>query len=449
MLPETLASKSGALATIKYPVSMNHNTPPTVIQSFAERLRTAGIKPTDTDQERLNKSLLVFATGLFSFGSMIWLTLYWIVGPQMPSTWPFVFELVLIANMLLYVKSGNFDFFRLSQLVLFLFAPFAMQWSIGNFITASGVILWALLAPVGAILFFGVSESIVWFIAWVVMTAVSGFFDVFLVDSVPVNHSVPLRTSIIFFALNFIGVATVIYALLRYSIKEQIKAKAGLVQAHGLLQSEQERSEKLLLNTLPGPIAARLKNSDQTIADGYASASVMFADIVGFTQLASGMTPMQVFSMLNRIFSAFDDLTDHYGLEKIKTIGDAYMVAGGINDGNEDYVAAIADLALSMCELLRREFAVNNHQMEMRIGVRTGPVIAGVVGKKKFIYDLWGDTVNIASRITSEGTPGMIHCDTKTYQLLHERFSFDEPVVLHLKGIGDMQVHRLIGRKLA
>ncbi len=167
------------------------------------------------------------------------------------------------------------------------------------------------------------------------------------------------------------------------SIKEQIKAKESLEQTHGLLQAEQSRSEKLLLNTLPATIAERLKHSDKIIADGYASASVMFADIVGFTQLASGMTPMQVFSMLNHIFSSFDDLTDKFRLEKIKTIGDAYMVAGGINDGNEDYVAAVADLALAMCELLKSEFDINGTHMQMRIGIRTGPVIAGVVGKKK------------------------------------------------------------------
>ena len=414
--------------------------------TFAERLRNAGVTPQDNEQERLNKSLLVFTTGLFCLGSMVWLSLYTVLGPQMPSTWPFAFELVLVANLMLYIGTGNFDFFRVSQLTFFLFAPFAMQWSLGNFITASGVILWALLSPFGAILFFGVRESIVWFVAWVVLTTISGFFDVYLSSGAIGGHLVPITTSIVFFVLNFIGVATVLYTLLRYSVQEQIKTKRALEISHGLLQDEQGRSEKLLLNTLPGPIAERLKHSDQTIADGYASASVMFADIVGFTRVASGMTPMQVFSMLNKIFSAFDDLTEKYGLEKIKTIGDAYMVAGGINDGNEDYVAAMADLALAMTDVLRRDFAVNSMHMEMRMGIRTGPVIAGVVGKRKFIYDLWGDTVNIASRITSEGTPGMIFCDSKTYQLLRDRFVFAEPVALNLKGIGEMHVHRLMNR---
>ncbi len=427
---------------------MKHNTTPSASMSFADRLRNAGIQPTDSEQERLNKSLLVFMTGLYCFGSMIWLTLYWILGPQMPTNWPFTFELILVANLLFYIKTGNFDFFRVSQLSLFLFAPFAMQWAVGNFIAASGIVLWGLLAPVGALLFFGIRESVVWFVAWVILTAVSGFFDIFLADMAPASQ-VPLRTSVIFFALNFIGVASLIYASLLYSIREQHKAKLALVETYAMLQAEQDRSEKLLLNILPGPIAERLKHSDKTIADGFASASVMFADIVNFTQVAAGMTPHQVFAMLNSIFSAFDELTEKYGLEKIKTIGDAYMVAGGINDGTQDYAAAIADLTIAMRDLLHRDFSVNSSRLEMRIGIGTGPVIAGVVGKKKFIYDLWGDTVNIASRITSEGMPGMIQCDTSTYRLLSDRFVFTEAVTLNLKGKGEMQVYRLIGRKPA
>jgi class 3 adenylate cyclase len=277
------------------------------------------------------------------------------------------------------------------------------------------------------------------------MIGMSGMFDYLLADVTPPH--IPLRTSVVFFALNFITVSTIIYLLLRYAIKEKQAIQAKLEEAHRLLQVEQGRSERLLLNILPAPVAARLKNSDHTIADGFADATVMFADIVNFTQVAENMTPNQVFSMLNGIFSAFDDLAERFGLEKIKTIGDAYMVAGGINTENDDYTAAIADLALAMQELLHREFEVNASHLEMRMGIGTGPVVAGVVGKKKFIYDLWGDTVNLASRITSEGVPGMIQCDSATHRRLADRFDFHEPQTIYLKGKGDMTVFRLIGRK--
>lgn len=238
-----------------------------------------------------------------------------------------------------------------------------------------------------------------------------------------------------------------IYLLLRLSTAEKLKAQARFEEAHRELAHEQERSERLLLNILPAPVALRLKDAEHTIADGFADATVMFADIVNFTQVAANMTPSQVFSMLNSIFSAFDDMAEQHGLEKIKTIGDAYMVAGGINSDNDDYSAAIADLALAMQKLLQQDFAVNTSHLEMRMGIGTGPVVAGVVGKKKFIYDLWGDTVNLASRITSEGVPGMIQCDTATYRRLSDRFDFHEPQTIYLKGKGDMTVYRLIGRK--
>lgn len=414
---------------------------------FVDRLRNAGVEPGDSDELRLNKALLVFATGLVSVASTLWLAIYWSLGPQLSATLPFAFQILLAGNLLIYLKTGNFNFFRVGQLGLFLFFPFVAQWSIGNFITASGLILWGLLAPIGAILCFGVRESFAWFFAYVFLIALTGFFDYYLADTVPIGATrIPIRTSVLFFVLNFVAISSMVYLLLRFSMQEKQKIEAKLAEAHRLLQIEQDRSERLLLNILPGPIAERLKNSNQTIADGFADVTVMFADIVNFTQMASGMTPSQVFAMLNRIFSIWDELAEKYGIEKIKTIGDAYMVAGGLNDAREDYSAAIADLALEMRDLLHRDFNINDRHLDVRIGIGTGPVVAGVVGKKKFIYDLWGDTVNLASRITSEGTPGMVQCDVATWRRLKDHFVFDEPQVLYLKGKGNMTVYRLLRR---
>ena len=415
-----------------------------------DRLRTAGIDPNDSEELRLNKSLLMFATGLASVASMLWLVIYWNLGPQFSSTLPFAFQILLAVNLAIYIRWGNFDFFRLSQLTLLLFFPFVVQWSIGNFITASGIAIWGLLAPVGALLFFGVREAFGWFIGYLFLLAMSGFFDYYLADmGMQTKTQIPIKTAVVFFALNFAAVATIIFLLLRFAIVEKQKAQVRLNEAHRLLQIEQERSERLLLNILPGPVAERLKSSSQTIADGFADVTVMFADIVNFTRVAEGMAPTQVFAMLNRIFSTFDELAEKFGLEKIKTIGDAYMVAGGLNKGDMDYSDAIADMALAMRDVLRTDFNVNESHLEVRIGIGTGPVVAGVVGKKKFIYDLWGDTVNIASRITSEGVPGMIQADTVTWRRLKDRFDFHEPQTIYLKGKGETEVHRLIGRKAA
>jgi adenylate cyclase len=415
---------------------------------FLASLRNAGILPDDSTELRLKKSLLMLATGLVCVMSMLWLFIYWQLGRQFSTTVPFIFQLLLAGNLAIYLQTRNFDFFRLTQLALFLFMPFVAQWSIGNFITASGISLWGLLAPVGAILFCGVRESLAWFAAYIFLTALSGFFDYYLADAVVASaKAVSVRTSVFFFVLNFIAVSSIVYLLLRFSTLEKEKAALRLDEAHRLLQLEQDRSEKLLLNILPGPIAARLKHSSQTIADGFADVTVMFADIVNFTRIAEGLTPQQVFSMLNRIFSSFDELAEKHGLEKIKTIGDAYMVAGGLNRSNADYSDAVADMALDMRDLLHRDFNVNQMHLEVRVGIGTGPVVAGVVGKKKFIYDLWGDTVNTASRITSEGAPGMIQVDEVTYRRLQEHYDFHTPQTIYLKGKGNTNTYRLIGRK--
>jgi class 3 adenylate cyclase len=413
----------------------------TLPDNFVARIRRAGILPTDSEEVRLQKSLLIFATGLISFASMFWVFLYWQIGPQISSTIPFIFQLLLIGNLALYIKTLRFEFFRQTQLALFLFMPFIAQWSMGNFVTASGLGLWALLAPVGAVLVIGAREALAWFFAYVFLTALSGGFDYYLVNAMlPPPVAIPPGTTMFFFALNFTAVSTLVFLLLRHAAIEKQKA-------HRLLQLEQERSEKLLLNVLPGPVAERLKNGDQTIADGFADVSVMFVDIVNFTRLAEGMSAQQVFTMLNRVFSSFDELAEQYGLEKIKTIGDAYMVAGGLNARHDDFTAALADLALSMHDLLRCDFRIGALRLEVHIGISSGPIVAGVVGKRKFIYDLWGDTVNLASRLTSEALPGTVQVDRATYHKLRPRFDFDPPRVLALKGKGETLAYRLVGRK--
>ena len=423
----------------------------TVPSRFIDRLRNGGIEVGDSEETRLAKSLLMLATGLTSMAAMLWVALYWAMGPQFSSTLPFLFQLLLAGNIILYALSRNFDFFQVSQLGMFLFLPFIAQWSIGNFISSSGVVLWGLLAPIGALLCFGVSQSLGWFIAWAVLTALTGAADYYLATLAlkpgAVFGNVPIPTAIVFFALNFIAVATIIYLLLRHSITERRKTQDVLEHAHQRLSEEQERSEKLLLNILPGPVAERLKSSDQTIADGFSDVTVMFADIVNFTQVAGNMSPSQVFTMLNRIFSAFDELAERFEVEKIKTIGDAYMVAGGINQSAENYTGGIVDMAIAMRDLLARDFSINASKLQIRIGVGTGPVVAGVVGKKKFIYDLWGDTVNLASRLTSECNPGDIQCDSATHDRLKGMFEFSDVTILPLKGKGDVATYRIVGRR--
>jgi class 3 adenylate cyclase len=219
-----------------------------------------------------------------------------------------------------------------------------------------------------------------------------------------------------------------------------------LRQAAIALQREQERAERLLLNILPEPIAERLKNDQQSIAESFPDVTVLFADIVGFTQLAGHIPPTDLVNVLNRIFSAFDLLTERYGLEKIKTIGDAYMVVGGLPHHRPDHAEAIAAMALDMQAEIQRFNAEYQETFKIRIGINTGPVVAGVIGIKKFIYDLWGDTVNIASRMESQGIAGRIQVSEATYKHLQTKFLFGKRGTIEVKGKGEMTTYLLLGR---
>ncbi|MGB8338599.1 MAG: adenylate/guanylate cyclase domain-containing protein [Burkholderiales bacterium] len=400
----------------------------------------------DTEDEKLNHDLLIFAAGLMMIPPVLWLAIYWAFGQKLSTFIPLLYQALSCLSLLYYSWSKNFELLRTLQLSLFLFFPFVMQWSIGDFVSSSGVALWAIMAPIGALIFHGRRESVPWFVAFVIFTAMSGVFDFYLADLQP--SRIPMRTVAVFFVLNFAAISAIVYVLFRHFADEKSRARKLLKQEHHLLQLEQDRSEKLLLNILPQPIAQRLMLEEKNIADGFPNVSVMFADIVNFTQLAGDMPPNRMVSLLNDIFSGFDMLAERHGLEKIKTIGDAYMVAGGLDDsGSQRHADAIADMALDMLDWLRNYPAARNTRLELRIGIGSGPVVAGVIGIKRFIYDLWGDTVNIASRMASDAAVGAVQVDATTYQLLRNRYRFGDVQQVPVKGKGMMEVYLLQGKQ--
>ncbi len=219
----------------------------------------------------------------------------------------------------------------------------------------------------------------------------------------------------------------------------------SLDEQHQLLRLEQEKSERLLLNILPKPVAERLKQGQQVIADDFPAVTVLFADIVDFTSLAARMPAQDVVALLNAVFSRFDWLAERHGLEKIKTIGDAYMVVGGLPTVRPDHAQAVAAFALDILRVLQGN-EQTSHLLRVRIGIHTGPVVAGVIGTKKFIYDLWGDTVNTASRMQMVGSPNTIQVSEATYQRLKDNFKLEERGVIPVKGKGDMRVFYLVGK---
>jgi class 3 adenylate cyclase len=215
-----------------------------------------------------------------------------------------------------------------------------------------------------------------------------------------------------------------------------------------LLAEEREKVERLLLNILPQPIAERLKQEPITIADSFTEATIMFADIVGFTPLSARLSATEIVNLLNHIFSTFDRLAERHGLEKIKTIGDAYMVVGGLPTPRPDHAESVAEMALDMQQEIAKFSRELDESFSIRIGINTGPVVAGVIGLKKFIYDLWGDAVNTASRMESHGMPNCIQVSQTTYELLQDKYLFEERGVIEVKGKGEMFTYLLRGRKV-
>ena len=212
------------------------------------------------------------------------------------------------------------------------------------------------------------------------------------------------------------------------------------------LKLEKERADALLFNVLPGSIAARLLAGERTIADAYPRVTVLFADIVGFTALTARLPADEVVQMLDRLFARFDELVAARGLEKIKTIGDAYMAAGGLSEGLEDHAARVVDLGLAMIDVAGQE-SDRIAGLQLRVGVHSGPVIGGVIGQHKFAFDIWGETVNVASRLESQGIAGRVHVSAATWRTVEDLFEAETRGPIHLRGYGPMETYIIDGRR--
>jgi class 3 adenylate cyclase len=230
------------------------------------------------------------------------------------------------------------------------------------------------------------------------------------------------------------------------ALGEAVRSRRALDREHRLLLAERERSERLLLNVLPAPIAARLKQGEQVIADRFPEVTVLFADLVDYTRRSQETTPERVVQILDDLFSALDQLAERHGLEKIKTVGDAYMLVGGLPEPRPDHAEAVADMALAVRDEVPRHLDPGGRPLAVRIGIDTGPVVAGVIGRRKFSYDLWGDTVNTASRMESEGVPGCIQVTDRTYRRLRDRYRFERRGAVQVKGKGELVTWLLVAR---
>jgi adenylate cyclase len=399
------------------------------------RLADVGADPRDDEETRLQKALLVLIAILILPISAIWATLY--LALEAWTGWVAVlYAAISIASIAVFARTRNFDLLLNIQLVDILLSPTLSMAPIGGFLPTGGVGIWGILAPLGALVFRGAASGVRWFVAWVVVFLASGIAAALIGGRSPL----PEWFSSVMLALNITVGGTMVFTLLALFAKQR-------EDAHVALRGAQERAENLLLNILPGSIADRLKASPGTIADQITAASVLFADVVDFTPRSAGLPAAEVVDLLDQLFGEFDTLAERYGLEKIKTIGDAYMVASGVPEPRPDHARALALLALDMVAATRPGGAVADLDFELRIGINSGPVVAGVIGRKRFLYDLWGDAVNTASRMESQGTPNRIQVTRATYELLRDEFELEPRGTVTVKGKGEMETWYLVRRR--
>lgn len=388
-----------------------------------------GAATTDSNETALQKRLAVaLCAGTLPL-TALWSVIYLQMHVPLAAAIPAFYTLFTPVNTAFFAWTRNLEFYRFTQLLLILILPWLVSIALGGFRQSSVVIIWAALCPLGSLLLEELRRTVLWIVGFVALLVVTAVLQ-------PHLRAADLPDTFVtwFFVLNVGSVIAIVFGLLHHFV-----ARRNFFQ---------ETSEMLLLNILPKEISEALKTEPRAIAAHYDGASILFADIVEFTPMAAAMTPLSLVDLLNEVFQCFDALVERYDLEKIKTIGDCYMVAAGVPRPRADHAQALVDLALDMrAEIGGRTFG--GRKLDFRIGINSGPVVAGVIGRKKFSYDLWGETVNMASRMESHGQSGVIHITQNTFELVSGEFDCEARGPIEVKGAGSVQTWCVIGRKPA
>jgi guanylate cyclase len=399
------------------------------------RLAQYATDPGDNEEWRLKKSIGV-VTVLSGF--LVYLgygALYLPFGEYAAAWVSFGAAAALAAELVSYQFWRDYGKHAHIWLATHALGVIAVHFLLGGFAPSGMAIIWLLIMPIETIVAHKPRHGIHWFLFVAATFTIAAFLQPYLR---PANN-LPPGVIITLYAINALGAgAYMLLAVYYYVWRNSILS--------GLLSSEQEKAEALLLNILPKEIADILKNENRVIANQFDNASILFADLVNFTPMSAGMTPTEIVEILNDVFSRFDTLVEKYGLEKIKTIGDCYMVAAGVPRRRPDHALALTQLALDIRDYVNQhEF--HGQRLSFRIGINSGSVVAGVIGRKKFIYDLWGDAVNTASRMESQGAGGFIQITEATYALIKDDFVCEARGSVKVKGKGEMNVWYVLEKK--
>lgn len=408
---------------------------PDVLLGLVDRIALSVSGSADDPEVRTQKTLLVLSALLFLAPGLVWSAIYFVFDERLSAAIPFMYVMVTLLGLVIFALTHRFALLRWIELALILVLPFALQLTLGGFVPSSGVVLWSILAPIGALVF-GAPRPALWLLAFLVLVATAGALE----ESLRGTNALPdwLRTA--FFVLNIAAISTLAVTLLAVFNRQRD-------QAMQLLAAEQERSEGLLLNILPKQIADRLKAGERRIADAHASATVLFADLVGSTALALELPPDALIGVLSDVFSNIDDLAQRHGVEKIRTIGDNWMGVSGVPRPRQDHAQAAVRMALDVRDFVERYRTPDGRRLAVRIGLNSGALVAGVIGKHKFVYDVWSDTVNTASRMESQGVAGRVQVSQVTYALVKDDFVFEERGAIDVRGRGPLTTYFVLAAR--
>jgi adenylate cyclase len=429
-MPLTAAMTTSAPSTAPWPCTRRLRSP-VMTAALRDRALSIGADPRDTADERFRKRLLVGVALVILPIGFLWGCLYWVVGEHAVALTPWAYVTGSAISLVVFARTEDFAFLRTAQLSLILVAPALGTVMLGGLRESSSVVLWALFAPLGAVAFDRPGRAWAWF---------AGFVAAILVALVlsevvrPDGAGLPEGFVRTFDVLNIVVVSLV--------------AMVSLVSFARDGRPRRPASRRCCSTSLPADVAQRLQSDPHSIADHFDEVSILFADVVDFTPLSSRLDAREVVGLLDRLFTSFDELVDRYEVEKIKTIGDCYMVAAGVPRQRPDHAHALARLAIAMRECAKRCLLDSDgHDVRLRIGISSGPVVAGVIGRRRFLYDLWGDTLNMASRMESHGTSDEIQITRSTWELLDDHFVTEPIGLVEVKGKGEIETWRIVGSR--
>jgi adenylate cyclase len=412
-------------ATDRYRAHMDLATPYDRLRDFIDRMATIGDKPEDDGDLRVRKhALAITVLGLIP-ASVLWALIGLLIDRPLLTAASIYFSLAMPVMLLCLARTKAFEPIVRVLLVIGLSYVVLGYLTLGGMQAGGASLIWGLVAPVSAVLYFDRGSSLRWFVGFGAIVVAAIVFDPLVVNLLPADWSSPPSW---LFAYNLLGPSLIVLLLIRFVDGQRLTA--------------QLESRQLLHDMLPGKVAERLANGERLIAETHPDVTVLFADVVGFTEFADHAAADDLLLTLNQLFSAFDRIVTRHGIEKIKTTGDAYIAVAGAPVAKEGHALAAVRAAADMHRAVERLGGLRRRGMQLRVGIASGPITAGVIGEHRYAYDMWGDTVNVASRMESTGVPGMIQVAASTQARVGDDYPWTERPVL-VKGKGEMAAYLL------